>query len=85
MCWRRKQTLVGSILTAGLLWASAPAAAQLARSGGEFQVNETSIILDRHGSLGSRVAAAPGGGFLVAWDNEDGDGDGWGVFVWVSS
>jgi hypothetical protein len=72
----RQSTLV-PIFIAAVLWGSTPAAAQLARRGGELRINQTSIVR----TFGSRVAGTPDGGFIITWDNEGGDGAGWGVFA----
>lgn len=50
----------------------AEAGAQLARRGGEFQINSSPVG-------GGHVAPLPGGGFLVVWDSDGADGDGLGV------
>jgi len=50
--------------------------AQLARVGGEFQINTYTAGVQRF----SRVAGLPDGGFVVVWSSEGQDGDAGGVF-----
>jgi hypothetical protein len=50
--------------------------AQLARVGGEFQINTYSPGLQRS----PRVAGLPDSGFVVVWESEGQDGDGTGLF-----
>jgi hypothetical protein len=50
--------------------------AQLARVGGEFQINTYTPGLQRS----PRVAGLPDGGFVVVWESEGQDGDGTGLF-----
>ncbi len=46
------------------------------RVGGEFRVNTTTHDDQRDPA----VAVAPGGGFVIAWDSNEQDGDSWGVY-----
>src|SRR5262249_11267988 len=45
--------------------------------GGEFRVNTTTD----HDQLNPAVAMDAGGNFVVAWQSQEQDGDGWGVYA----
>lgn len=64
-----------AVISVAVLSSSPGVQAQLARRGGEFQVNTSSVI----DSTGPRAAALPDGGFLVVWDSKVVDGAGSGV------
>lgn len=63
-----------ALIWAAVLYPGAGARAELARVGGEFQINASTFS-----PSGARVAALPSGGFLVVWAGYGADGDGWGL------
>jgi hypothetical protein len=72
MCGKARLLLVVGFACA----APQPGRAQLARVGGEFQINAYTPGVQRF----SRVAGLPDGGFVVVWTSEGQDGDGFGLF-----
>lgn len=71
-----RATVAWTVTAVAVLLPCAIVAAQLARKGGEFQIN-SSLAGDQ---LAQRVAALSDGGFLVVWESSEGDADGSGVF-----